>query len=386
MRVLLKGIGGVYNYGCEAIVRGTVNMLRMIDPAIQIDYASFRMDDDRRRLKGCDVNIIPAYKKWSVRNILKAVLNRLHIKNSIPLENYNEITKYNAVISIGGDIYTIYPGGLYAESLVRYGEECYRRGVPYILWGCSVGPFEGYPSIKKIFTKHLLHTSLILAREQVTIDYLKQLGISSNICFSMDPAYFVSPISVSKKVTKFSRIGINLSPASLLFHHLEEKKYISIQACAIQSIIDTFDCDITLLPHVVDTLEIDNDYTYLRKVYDALPLNVKRRVLMVDNDPGFIGIKKEILRCDLTISARMHCCINSLTCGIPTIFLSYSEKSKGMCKLIYGTDQNCIPIEDFAPDKIVDKIRYSNFDYSLNGIEINDNVRNRIKELLKSEK
>lgn len=42
MRVLLKGIGGVYNYGREAIVRGMVNMLRMIDPAIQIDYASFR--------------------------------------------------------------------------------------------------------------------------------------------------------------------------------------------------------------------------------------------------------------------------------------------------------------------------------------------------------
>lgn len=57
-----------------------------------------------------------------------------------------------------------------------------------------------------------------------------------------------------------------------------------------------------------------------------------------------------------------------------------------MCKLIYGTDQNCIPIEDFVPDKIVDKIRYSNFDYNLSGIKINDNVRNRIEELLKSEK
>ena len=44
--VLLIGIGGVYNYGCEAIVRGTIEILRNVDPAIKISYASYNYEDD----------------------------------------------------------------------------------------------------------------------------------------------------------------------------------------------------------------------------------------------------------------------------------------------------------------------------------------------------
>ena len=48
--VLLIGIGGVYNYGCEAIVRGTVNILKSINPEVKISYASYNYEDDVQRL------------------------------------------------------------------------------------------------------------------------------------------------------------------------------------------------------------------------------------------------------------------------------------------------------------------------------------------------
>lgn len=72
-KVLLIGIGGVYNYGCEAIVRGTVNILKTIDNRIEVYYASYNYEDDIKRLNGCDVKIIRAskFKRWSIRNILK---------------------------------------------------------------------------------------------------------------------------------------------------------------------------------------------------------------------------------------------------------------------------------------------------------------------------
>ena len=59
-KVLLIGIGGVYNYGCEAIVRGTVNILKTIDNRIEVYYASYNYEDDIKRLNGCDVKIIRA--------------------------------------------------------------------------------------------------------------------------------------------------------------------------------------------------------------------------------------------------------------------------------------------------------------------------------------
>ncbi len=58
LQVLLIGIGGVYNYDCEAIVRGTEHMLHEQWPDARIVYASCRLEDDCARLKGCSVEII----------------------------------------------------------------------------------------------------------------------------------------------------------------------------------------------------------------------------------------------------------------------------------------------------------------------------------------
>ena len=42
-KVLLIGIDGVYNYGCEAIVRGTVEILKAVNPKIEVTYASYNL-------------------------------------------------------------------------------------------------------------------------------------------------------------------------------------------------------------------------------------------------------------------------------------------------------------------------------------------------------
>ena len=54
-RVLLIGISGTYNYGCEAIIRGTVNIIRAVNPRAEIAYASYNYEDDKHRLKDCDI-------------------------------------------------------------------------------------------------------------------------------------------------------------------------------------------------------------------------------------------------------------------------------------------------------------------------------------------
>lgn len=47
----------------------------------------------------------------------------------------------------------------------------------------------------------------------------------------------------------------------------------------------------------------------------------------------------------MVIAARMHCGINAIICGVSAIFLSYSEKSRGMARLVYGVETSaCIPL------------------------------------------
>lgn len=55
--VLLIGIGGVYNYGCEAIIRGTVSILKSINPEITVSYASYNYEDEYKTFKRLQIFI-----------------------------------------------------------------------------------------------------------------------------------------------------------------------------------------------------------------------------------------------------------------------------------------------------------------------------------------
>lgn len=172
-RILLIGIGGVYNYGCEAIVRGTERMLHERWPDARIVYASRRPEDDRARLKGCNVEIIRRKRvgRYSPRNVLRKMLSIAGI-SWYPTTDPPKISNgYDAVLSIGGDIYTISSNGVGNRGFLLFGDACENRGVRYVLWGASVGPFSANPDTERAFTKHLKNISLITARETATVDY-----------------------------------------------------------------------------------------------------------------------------------------------------------------------------------------------------------------------
>ena len=78
---------------------------------------------------------------------------------------------------------------------------------------------------------------------------------------------------------------------------------------------------------------------------------------MVPKNIGFIGIKKYLIKCDIIISARMHCAINAITCGVPTIFLSYSKKSIGMCEHVYENDSLVIDMNEEFSKEMQEKIQ-----------------------------
>jgi polysaccharide pyruvyl transferase WcaK-like protein len=49
----------------------------------------------------------------------------------------------------------------------------------------------------------------------------------------------------------------------------------------------------------------------------------------------------------------MHCAVNAIDEGVPAIFLSYSAKSIGMCRYVYGDDRWALSLKD-AESKLPD--------------------------------
>lgn len=352
--ILLIGISGVYNLGCEAIIRGTVYILKSINPNIRITYASYNYGEDVKSLSGCEVNVVerPRKRKWSFKNISRKLLSFVGIDLILDFDDISIISGYDAVFSVGGDIYTLNRDGSYCKGLISFADKCIDRGIPYILWGCSVGPFESNPQIKNIFVRHLKRIHLIVAREYSTIHYLKTLGISANVCFAPDPAFFVSdsgPV-YEKKQIPIKTIGINLSPLSGLHYYNSVSEAVLFQKSVIENLLlNNSEISILLIPHVFSTDLNDNDYFYLKKIRDQMSDSLKDRITLVEPGYGFVSMKFFLRKCDVLVSARMHCSINAITVGTPAIFLSYSEKSKGMAELVYKTSERCcFPIIEFG--------------------------------------
>lgn len=360
--ILLIGIGGVYNYGCEAVVRGTEAIIRKEYPTADIIYASRRSIDDKNRLKGSQVKIIERkyWRRYSIKNISRKLLSIVGIRWSPITDSLQLLKDIDAVLSIGGDIYTLGPSGRYSTSFAKFGDSAEQRGIPYVLWGASVGPFSANPEAEKVFKKHLKGLSLITARETATVDYLQALGVTDNAVPCADPAYVVAPDITANGVRQRNglTIGVNLSPLSVRHSKYSLEEAIHVQSRTIQELIKALDARIVLIPHVVcDFMEGDDDLRYLHRIKQAIASEYQQAVTLLNNDIGFVDTKKELIKCDLVIAARMHCAINALAAHVPTILVAYSRKTVGMCQYVYGNQDWVLPLNEFGSNHTLEKIR-----------------------------
>jgi polysaccharide pyruvyl transferase WcaK-like protein len=368
--IALYGINGVYNYGCEAIVRGTEIILNEIWPDANIRYISPRPKDDKKRLKECNVKVIPRKMhhllSFNGLNNLLAYKTGFYMKN-IFNEDIDWIEDCDFIFSIGGDIYTLPPNYTekkykkYYNSIIHWGEIIKKREKKLVIWGASIGPFDNNLQTEKIFTDHLKNVDLIVSREHNTTSYLKKLQVNENVIECPDPA-FIIPKSPEKTLNAISprnniRIGINFSPLSVMYGQINKNFFFQENIKIITNLVRKLNAEILLIPHVICDFNInDDDLRYLMGIKDNLPSDISNFVEIVDDDPGFIGIKEKLLTCNIIIAARMHCAINSITLGIPTIFISYSQKSKGMVEYVYGNSDWILNLNDMNSKNLLMKV------------------------------
>ena len=356
MTIGLYGIYGTYNFGCEAIVRGAVKFIKEKIADCEIVYFSYSYEFDRKALDDLDIKIVPLENKrtFIVRVINKALRILKYEKQIFTIPFKDIMNQIDVIFSIGGDIYTIpaylrererYP---YYNHLVDFCDRAISQGKKVIVYGASVGPFGEYKKAVDYYVKNLCKYEKILCREQDSVDYLKSLGLN-NMTFFPDPAFTVR-LAQTEEVEK-QYIGVNLSPLSLNeTSGSYGEKDIKSMASLMDRLIDQTGENLLFVPHVVSENPNDNDYLFLNEI--CKEMSHKDKVTFADYSGGFLCIKRQLWECKIVISARMHCAINAVCENVPTIFLSYSQKSIGMCKYVYGNDKWVIKLGDINTDLI----------------------------------
>ena len=354
--IALEGIAGVYNYGCEAIVRGTAAILRRQWPDCRILYASPRPREDGSVLADLDVERVGA--RWHVPFLQRAgnkLFRAAGLRYRLKVKRYFDwLDEVDCVLAIGGDIFTMWPGDETAGNFPRaeHARFIMDSGRPLVLWGASVGPFDANPKAVRAYADVLGRMRLITVRERLTRDYLTTLGVAESVRLVADPAFLMTP-DVSRVVEDLGFppdrpvVGVNFSPCAARFAEHEEGMggFPDRQAAFLSRLLETHDVDVVLIPHVICPWQSgDDDYGYLTDLRTRLEKRLHPRVRLLAPDLGARRTKGVISRCRALVAARMHAAIAGISTAVPTLLVSYSRKALGMSDYVYGGQEWVLPV------------------------------------------
>ncbi|MEE1065448.1 MAG: polysaccharide pyruvyl transferase family protein [Acutalibacteraceae bacterium] len=328
MKYFLFNHVGSLNHGCEAIVRGTVNIVDNADKNAQFVLSSFAPETDS--------GITEVEKRtFAVRQLsfMEKLVSAFNIKVRHSEEYalrkmYSDITAQaqdcDICVSIGGDTYC-YGDNHGIQVLTR---ELKKSGKKVVLWGASIG--EEDLSEEKL--QSLKDFDAIFTRESLTYELLKNKNANENIFLNPDPAFCMERDDVKhiEGFTKENTLGLNVSPLVEGYN----PEITKVTSDFIRYVLENTTLNILLVPHVVE--KGNNDYEYMTRFYEQF--KDSGRVEILPPDLNAKQYKGYIANTRFFIGARTHATIAAYSSGVPTAVLGYSVKSRGLAKDLFGEE------------------------------------------------
>jgi polysaccharide pyruvyl transferase WcaK-like protein len=334
MKFVITGITGMRNRGVEAITVPTIEQLRLLQADAEINIHSWSPDYDQIRLKPLNVNI---QKDTLSRNSV-SLRRRLFPESEywFPSSSVISIKNASGIIASGGDVFSPeYNTSFFLKPL----EVALKFNIPVIFLAQSISRFKNNQQIK-CFSKIARKSRLITIREKATYEYLtNDLGLSPDIVkLTADPAFLLSPIDKQEARKILNCYGVSpdkplvaIAPSQGIckFASLdEENKHLCALIEVIKTIINEFDAEVLIIPHVQEIDPMIDDRIIATDLMRAL--NYDPRVTVVSADHTASEFKGLIGLCDLVIAERMHAAIAGLSSGVCTVAVGYSIKAEGI--------------------------------------------------------
>ena len=340
MKLILYGNGSSGNHGCEAIVRGTVELLGTERNQVQIQ--SENTEEDGFYGLGSLANLVPAksdrkknFRFFTAYAKLKLTGNYTDMDGLYYFPGvHRESAAADVAMSIGGDNYCYGGTGIYAY-LNRAYQKC---GVKTVLWGCSIEPDV---VAQKAVAEDLARYDLIVTRESITYEAVKR--VQKNTLLAPDPAFFMEPkeCSLDSRLCTGDVIGINISPMIISNEKASGMAYENYKQL-IQYLLSETDATIALIPHVVWTS--NDDRTVLEQLYNDFDQH-PRLVLVEDHTAP--ELKFIISKCSFFVGARTHATIAAYSSCVPTLVVGYSVKARGIARDLFGTEEGYVlPVQE----------------------------------------
>lgn len=369
LHFLLVGNGPYKNRGCEAIVRGTMVILRHeFGEDFHVTVASFENPIERAEQEAGETDPLISHvalsglgmNRWSAAWWQRQLLTRWLPSKKDKFSMLDQACKdASCALQIGGDNFTLD----YVKrpwKFMALSQYLQRHDVPVGLWGASVGPFEDDPKFARKLFQHFRTMRTILVRESVSFDYLQQRGLGDNLDQMSDPAFVMDPLEPPLKKIGCDMppdaIGLNLSP--LMANYItggDMGAWVKMGAEMVQSIVAATNRKVLLIPHV--TCAHSNDHTFLSGVISTCSKSISHNVLCLSDKLTAAETKWVISRCLVFAGARTHSTIGAFSSGVPTLSLAYSRKALGLNQDMFGSQDYCLQPSEISPTTVTERIQ-----------------------------
>lgn len=337
--ILIIVCSGTYNRGTEALVRGTIVLLREAFGDINVTLSSSTPSGDSLLKLPCVSSYIPRVVKH--HGILYRIIQKFfRFVSKKKRYDFSKLVEYakrqDLIIVVGADNYDVAYNafeGLHTQNVLLK-KEC--RGKLF-LFDCSLNK----DSVTEKFIEEAKMFDAFSVREHQTLENLKGKYDGENLYYFPDPAFVMTPQTV--ELPKFwkanNMVGINLSTlivGSSYGSGLHDK-VIGAYKYMMDKILEETQFDIVLIPHVMKR----KDLAILEEIKDLYKSN--GRVHLISNeDYKSPELKYIISNCRFFVGARTHATIAAYSSCVPTLVLGYSTKSIGIAQDLFGTEEGYV--------------------------------------------
>ncbi len=371
-KLLFLGNGSYNNHGCEAIVRGTMDILRSAyaGRVLAANGVSERLPVVEHQEQTSPVPDVTSFSIMAPASIREKVRNKFVRRLSAEVRSAHtaiapHLNDSRAMLALGGDNFSLEYGVPYL--FLGWNAIARDAGLPVYIWGSSIGPFTGNPRFERQFVRHARTLAGIFVRESETLDYLTRLGLGDKLTLAADPAFAMAPEKPGDAADSLEdSVGINLSP--LMAHFVTGGNMSAWKSMAVQLVLSVAKATgrpIALVPHVNATdatrscdpgWVLKDDYRFLAEVQSDPQLSRVPLTLLSDKLSA-PQLKYEISRLWAFAGARTHATIAAFGSGVPCISLAYSVKARGLNKDIFDTTDFCLSPAQLTPDRLIDAFR-----------------------------
>lgn len=364
------GNGSPENGGCEAITKGTIEILKRSFPEVIFIDSFFDYTGNYKNYKEKGIIPVSYPSRWTFKWIVLQLLLKISSTLTAILlycTHRKSIKKADVVLSLGGDNYSLDYG--VPRRFIALGKYIKKQNVPFIIWGASIGPFKTGSRFEAKMASHLKKdVDLILLREKESLKYLETIGVKDNVAVVADPAFMMIPENCMQKQ------NVQLPPNYICVNFSDlMAKYVTngdmrlwVELCVkiIHLLLNEVEYPLVFIPHV------KSDYDFMQYIRSFV--EDSSRIILIDKNLNAAEMKWIISKAECNIACRTHSTIASFSTAVPTISLGYSMKSKGLNLQMYGHERYLLYKTEITPIKVLSAFREVS--------QSNDRIRKELKQ------